>query len=56
LLTWPILTSLLRKPTVIVAVANDYWARGTTIPASQLTAVRAWARLMALPYVSATNI
>jgi apolipoprotein N-acyltransferase len=56
LLTWPILTSLLRKPTVIVAVANDYWARGTTIPASQITAVRAWARLMALPYVSATNI
>lgn len=56
LLTWPILTSLLGKPTVIVAVANDYWARGTTIPAFQLTAVRAWARLMALPYVSATNI
>jgi predicted amidohydrolase len=56
LLTWPILTSLLRKPTVIVAVANDYWARGTIIPAFQLTAVRAWARLMALPYVSATNI
>jgi hypothetical protein len=56
LLTWPILTSLLRRPTVIVAVANDYWAGGTTIPAFQLTAVRAWARLMALPYVSATNI
>jgi hypothetical protein len=56
LLTWPILTSMLGKPTVIVAVANDYWARGTTIPAFQLTAVRAWARLMALPYVSATNI
>jgi predicted amidohydrolase len=56
LLTWPILTSLLGKPTVIVAAANDYWARGTTIPAFQLAAVRAWARLMALPYVSATNI
>lgn len=56
LLTWPILTSFLGKPTVIVAVANDYWARGTTIPAFQLAAVRAWARLMALPYVSATNI
>ena len=56
LLTFPILTSLLRRPTVIVAVANDYWAGGTTIPAFQLTAVRAWARLMALPYVSATNI
>ena len=42
LLTWPILTSLLRRLTVIVAVANDYWAGGTTIPAFQLTAVRAW--------------
>jgi hypothetical protein len=56
LLTWPILTSLVRKPTVIVAVANDYWARGTTIPAFQLSVVRVWARLMAVPYVSATNI
>jgi len=56
LLTWPILTSLIGKPTVIVAVANDYWARGTTVPEFQRSAVRAWARLMSIPYVSATNI
>jgi predicted amidohydrolase len=56
LLTWPILTSLIGKPTVIVAVANDYWARGTTIPDFQRSAVRAWARLMSIPYVSATNL
>ena len=56
LLTWPILTSLIGKPTVIVAVANDYWARGTTIPELQRSAVRAWARLMSIPYVSATNL
>jgi predicted amidohydrolase len=56
LLTWPILTSLIGKPTVIVAVANDYWARGTTIPEFQRSAVRAWARLMSIPYVSATNL
>ena len=56
LLTWPILTSLIGKPTVIVAVANDYWAYGTTIPEFQRSAVRAWARLMSIPYVSATNL
>lgn len=56
LLTWPILTSLIGKPTVIVAVANDYWARGTTVPEFQFSAVRAWARLMSIPYVSATNL
>jgi len=44
------------KPTVIVAVANDYWARGTTVPEFQRSAVRAWARLMSIPYVSATNL
>lgn len=56
LLTWPILTSLIGNPTLIVAVANDYWARGTTVPDFQLSAVRAWARLMSIPYVSATNL
>lgn len=55
LLTWPILTSMLARPTVLVAVANDYWAGGTTIPNAQLAAVRAWARLNSIPYVSATN-
>jgi predicted amidohydrolase len=55
LLTWPILTSILQRPTVIVAVANDHWATGTPIPQLQLNAVRAWARLISVPYVSATN-
>jgi len=55
LLTWPILMSMLAHPTVLVAVANDYWAGGTTIPNAQLAAIRAWARLNSIPYVSATN-
>jgi len=55
LLTWPIVTSMVDHPTVVVAVANDVWAAGTTIPAVQLTAVRGWARLLSIPYVSATN-
>ena len=55
LLPWPMLTSMLERPTVILAVANDYWAAGTTVPEAQRSAVRSWARLMRIPYVSATN-
>lgn len=55
LLCWPIFRSMLDRPTVIVAVANDYWATGTTIPAAQLAAVHGWARLNSISYVSATN-
>jgi predicted amidohydrolase len=55
LLTWPILASMFDHPTVIVAVANDHWTGGTTIPKAQMTAVRALARLNSISYVSATN-
>ena len=55
LLTWPVLVSMVQRPTVLVAVANDYWVAGTPIPAFQLAAVRAWARLFRLPYFSAVN-
>ena len=55
LLTWPVLISMAQRPTVLVAVANDYWVAGTPIPSFQLAAVRAWARLFRLPYLSAVN-
>ncbi|HZC23035.1 MAG TPA: hypothetical protein VE866_06830, partial [Candidatus Binatia bacterium] len=55
LLTWPVLVSMVQRPTVLVAVANDYWVAGTPIPAFRLAAVRAWARLFRLPYFSAVN-
>jgi len=44
-----------QNPTVIVAIANDHWATGTTVPRFQLSAVRAWSRLFSVPYVSAVN-
>lgn len=56
LLVWPILTSMIHRPTILIAVANDHWAANTTIPQFQIVAVRAWARLFGLPYVSAVNI
>lgn len=55
LLTWPVLASMAERPTVLIAVANDHWVTGTPIPQFQLAAVRAWARLFCLPYLSAVN-
>ena len=47
-LVWPILHSVMHHPTVLIAVANDWWARGTTIPMMQINCSRAWARLFSL--------
>jgi hypothetical protein len=55
LLTWPVLLSMAQHPTVLIGVANDYWASGTPIPRFQRAAVRAWARLFDLPHFSAVN-
>jgi hypothetical protein len=55
LLTWPVLLSMAERPTVLIALANDHWATDTPIPRFQLSAVRAWARLFRLPYLSAVN-
>ncbi|MGI9074274.1 MAG: hypothetical protein ACR2JB_23840 [Bryobacteraceae bacterium] len=55
LLTWPVLASMLENPTILVAVANDYWVEQTSIPRYQANAVRAWAGLFSLPIVSAVN-
>ena len=55
LLTWPVLVSMAQHPTMLIAVANVYWATGTPIATFQLAAVEAWARLFSLPYFSAVN-
>lgn len=55
LITWPVVTSMLRQPQILVGVANDYWAIDTTIPRFQRSAVQSWARLFRIPYVLAVN-
>ena len=55
LLVWPILQSALHHPDAIVAIANGWWAKDTSIPAIQLASVEAWARLFDLPLVIAFN-
>jgi hypothetical protein len=54
-LTWPILTALAHQPTVIIAPANAYWARGTPLAARQRGLMAAWSRLFGVPVVSALN-
>jgi hypothetical protein len=55
LLTWPVLTTSLEHPTILIGVANDYWASQTCIPAVQRAALTAWARLFRLPNLLAIN-
>jgi hypothetical protein len=55
LLTWPVMTSMLHRPDILFAVANDHWVQGTPIPADQRCAVISWSRLFRVPYLSATN-
>jgi hypothetical protein len=55
LLVAPILISIEHHPEVIVAIANDYWTKGTYIAEIQQSAIEAWSRLFWIPVVSATN-
>lgn len=55
LLIWPVITSALERPNILIGTANDYWAAGTPIPAIQNASLHAWARLFRLPYISASN-
>lgn len=56
LILWPVLTSMLQDPDILVGVANDYWAADTTIPRFQRSAVQSWARLFSIPYLLAVNM
>ena len=55
LLIWPVLQSMLYRPDALVGIANGWWATGTSVPAIQLVALTAWARLFNLPLVTAFN-
>lgn len=55
LLIWPALMSLSQRPDLLIAPANDWWARDTAIPRIQYQAVRVWARAFNLPFLWTTN-
>ncbi len=55
ILAFPILASMLQRPSVLVGISNMYWFSGTTIPRYQASAIRGWAKLFDVPYLTATN-
>lgn len=55
LLVWPVATSFMQHPTVLLGIANDYWARNTTIPDIQRACLESWARLFRAPLLWAQN-
>lgn len=55
LIVWPILQSMLHSPEIIVAAGNGWWTTGTSIMAIQQASTVAWARLFAVPLVTAVN-
>jgi hypothetical protein len=55
MITWPMLTSMLERPTVLIAISNLYWFKGTSIPRFQAEAARGLAKLFRVPLVSAVN-
>jgi hypothetical protein len=54
-LVWPFLSSAVERPTILLTISNDYWAKDTLIPAIQHASATSWARLFDLPILSATN-
>jgi hypothetical protein len=54
-LTWPVLISMIHQPEVIIAPANAWWSRNTSIPGIQHTVLAAWARLFHIPVITAFN-
>ncbi|MDR1740609.1 MAG: hypothetical protein LBR38_02015 [Synergistaceae bacterium] len=52
----PCLTTAASRPDVLVAVSNQWWARGTNIPALSDKCIASWALLYNLPVVLAKNI
>ena len=56
LLVWPALITAYNKPDVMLGLANDWWAKDTTIPGIQRMAIRSWARLYGWKMVDAGNL
>jgi apolipoprotein N-acyltransferase len=55
LLVWPVTTSFRERPNLLLGMANDYWARSTTIPQVQHACSVSWARLFGIPILWAEN-
>ncbi len=55
LLIWPVITSFKERPSLVIGIANDYWARTTTVPDIQRACLSSWTRLFHVPMLWAEN-
>ena len=55
MIAWPVVASMVERPTIILAVANNVWVAGTPISKIEQTAMRSWAALFNLPILFAAN-
>jgi len=55
ILTFPILASMLRHPTVLIGISNSFWFDETSIPQFQAAALKSWASLFRVPLFMSVN-
>jgi hypothetical protein len=55
LLVWPVLSSLLDRPTLFCVVANDRWVDRTPIPRYRKGVLKGWSLLFGIPFLEASN-
>jgi apolipoprotein N-acyltransferase len=54
-LTWPVLTSLMSRPKLLIGISNLYWSHDPAIPRVQQRLLKVWSRLFGLPALYAVN-
>ena len=55
-LLWPVLYSMLAEPELLIGIGNVWWAKHTSLPAIQQTALQAWANLFNVQLVMSFNL
>ena len=55
MIAWPVVSSMVERPTIILAVANNAWVAGTPIFKIEQAAMLSWAALFDLPILFSAN-
>ena len=55
LMFWPVVQTFAEKPGVVLAPANSWWSKNTSIPGIQKSVMATWARLFDVPVATSHN-
>lgn len=55
LMFWPVVQTFAEKPGVVLAPANSWWSKNTSIPDIQKSVMATWARLFDVPVATSHN-